>query len=61
MCTPDRPLNPDSFYEKETESEEETALCCDSCGDIIYEYQEHFHNGFPYCPYCVRYILNSKC
>ncbi len=58
MCyTPDRQINPDSLYEKESEeTEEEDPLYCYECGDEILT-EEYLNNGFPICFYCKVHVL----
>lgn len=55
MFTPDRKINPDSFYRKENELE--PALKCFCCGDDILKNCVHYITGKHYCNYCKVNIL----
>lgn len=57
----DRQINPDSFYEKESEETETKETFCLSCGDDFSDndfiYQESDKIG--YCNYCKQHFLGS--
>lgn len=57
IYTPDRKINPDSFYEREETIE---LLYCASCEDEILEGKEVYVKGVCYCGYCKEHVLKIK-